>query len=222
MSDSVQPHRRQPTRLCWPWDSPGKNTGVGCHFLLQCMKVKSESEVAQSCLTHWPHRLQPTRLLRPWDFPGKSTGVGCHCLLRCSHIRISKTLKSIVYRDWCVLVINNKHFIPERCNMYCGGGCSVAQPCPTLCIPVDYSTPGFPVLHHLPELAQTHSIELVMPSNHLILYRPLLLPSVFPSIRVFSSELALHTYGYPLPKIKVYNIWKPYGAPSKHLQSWKA
>jgi len=48
MSDSVRPHRWQPTRLLCPWDSPGKNTGVGCHFLLQCMKVKSESEVAQS------------------------------------------------------------------------------------------------------------------------------------------------------------------------------
>ena len=55
MSDSVRPHRQQPTRLLCPWDSPGKNTGVGCHFLLQCMKVKSESEVAQSCLTlHYP------------------------------------------------------------------------------------------------------------------------------------------------------------------------
>ena len=51
MSDSVRPHRRQPTRLPRPGDSPRKNTGVGCHFLLQCMKVKSESEVAQSCLT---------------------------------------------------------------------------------------------------------------------------------------------------------------------------
>ena len=48
MSDSVQPQRRQPTRLLCPWGSPGKNTGVGCHFLLQCMKVKSESEIAQS------------------------------------------------------------------------------------------------------------------------------------------------------------------------------
>ena len=48
MSDSVRPHRWKPTRLC-PRDSPGKNTGVGCHFLLQCMKVKSESEVAQLC-----------------------------------------------------------------------------------------------------------------------------------------------------------------------------
>ena len=82
MSDSVQPHRRQPTRLPCSWDSPGKNTGVGCHFLLQCMKVKSEREVSQSCLTQRPHGLQPIRLLHPWDFPGKSTGVGCHCLLQ--------------------------------------------------------------------------------------------------------------------------------------------
>ena len=51
MSDSVWPHRRQPTRLPHPWDSPGKNPGVGCHFLLQCIKVKGESEVAQSCPT---------------------------------------------------------------------------------------------------------------------------------------------------------------------------
>ena len=82
MSDSVQPHRRQPIRLPRPWDSPGKNTGVGCHFLLQRMKVKSESEVAQSCPT----------LSDPLDciLPGSSVhGIsrqeywsGCHCLLR--------------------------------------------------------------------------------------------------------------------------------------------
>ena len=76
-------HRRQPTRLPRPWDSPGKNTGVGCHFLLQCMKVKSESEVAQSCLT--------LSDLVDCSLPGSSVhgifqarvlGVGCHCLLR--------------------------------------------------------------------------------------------------------------------------------------------
>ena len=82
MSDSVRPHRRQPTRLPRPWDSPGKNTGVGCYFLLQCTKVKSESKVTQSCLT----------LLDPMDcsLPGssahvifqESTGVGCHALLQ--------------------------------------------------------------------------------------------------------------------------------------------
>ena len=51
VSNSVQPHRWQPTRLRHPWDSPGKNPGVGCHFLLQCMKEKSETEVTQSCPT---------------------------------------------------------------------------------------------------------------------------------------------------------------------------
>ena len=68
----------------------------------------------------------------------------------------------------------------------------VAQSCLTLCDPIDCSTPGFPVLHHLPELAQTLSIESVMPFNPLVLCHPLLLlPSIFPSIRVFSNELAL-------------------------------
>ena len=84
MSDSVPPHRQQPTRLPCPWDSPGKNTGVDCHFLLQCMKVKSESEAAQSCpaLSDPMDWLQPTRVLHPWEFPGKNTGVGCCCLLQ--------------------------------------------------------------------------------------------------------------------------------------------
>ena len=66
---------------------------------------------------------------------------------------------------------------------------SIAQSCSTICDPVDCSTPGFPVYHQLPELAQTRVIKSVMPSNHLILCHPLLLlPSIFPSIRVFSSE----------------------------------
>ena len=69
---------------------------------------------------------------------------------------------------------------------------SFAQSCPTLCNPMDCSTPGFPVHHQLLELAQLMSIELVMPFNHLILCHPLfLLPSVFPGIRVFSSESTL-------------------------------
>ena len=69
---------------------------------------------------------------------------------------------------------------------------SVAQSCPTLCNPVDCSTPGLLVHHQLPELPKLISNELVIPSNHLILRPPLLLlPSIFPSIRVFSSESAL-------------------------------
>ena len=85
VSDSVRPHTGQPTRLPCPWDSPGKNTGVGCHFLLQCMKVKSEKwKWSHSVVldSKRPHGLQPTRLLLPWDLPGKSTGVGCHCLFQ--------------------------------------------------------------------------------------------------------------------------------------------
>ena len=70
---------------------------------------------------------------------------------------------------------------------------SVAQSCLTLCNPMDCSTPGLPVHHQLPEPSQTHSIESVMPCNHLILCHPLLLPPpIFPSFRVFSSESALH------------------------------
>ena len=105
VSDSAQPHRWQPTRLPCPWDSPGKNTGVRCHFLLQYMKVKSESEVAQSCPTQWPHRLQPNRLLHPWDFPGKSTGVGGHCLL---HTKSYFTLNILWYSVNITFVCSGK------------------------------------------------------------------------------------------------------------------
>ena len=71
-------HRRQPIRLRRPWDSPGKNTGVGCLFFLQCMKVKSESEVAQSC---------PTLSICPWSSPGKNAGVGCLFFLQCMKVK---------------------------------------------------------------------------------------------------------------------------------------
>ena len=84
MSDSVRPQRRQPTRLLCPWDSPGKNTGVGCHFLLQCIKVKSESEVAELCPTlsdpmGWSlpgssvHRIFQARVLECLPLPSPTT-----------------------------------------------------------------------------------------------------------------------------------------------------
>ena len=70
--------------------------------------------------------------------------------------------------------------------------CSVSKLCPTLCSPMDCSTPGLPVPHYIPEFAQVHVYESVMPSNHVILSHPLLLlSSIFPSIRVFSNESAL-------------------------------
>ena len=72
---------------------------------------------------------------------------------------------------------------------YC---CSVAQSCLTLCNPMDCSMPGFPVLDYLPEFAQTHVTESIMPFNHLLICLPFLLPSVFPSIRVFSRKQSLH------------------------------
>ena len=107
MSDSVRPHRQQPTRLLCPWDSPGKNTGVGCHFLLQCMKVKGESEVTQSCPT----------LSDPMDcsLPGSSSmgfsrqeywsGLPLPSPIMCLHLSYSKRKKKkfrqfIIYIQW--------------------------------------------------------------------------------------------------------------------------
>ena len=82
VSDSVRPHRQQPTRLRCPWDSPGKNTGMGCHFLLQCMKVKvklkSLSHVRPS-VTPWTAALQAPPSM---GLSRQGTGVGCHFLLQ--------------------------------------------------------------------------------------------------------------------------------------------
>src|SRR5574341_1012287 len=83
MSDSVRPRKWQPTRLPRPWDTPGKNTGVGCHFLLQGMKVKSESEVAQS----WPSLSDPMDC----SAPGSSLhGIFQARVLECGAIAFSK------------------------------------------------------------------------------------------------------------------------------------
>ena len=121
MSDSVRPHRRQPTRLPRPWDSPGKNTGVGCHFLLQCMKVKSESEVTQSCLT----------LSDPIDcsLPGSST----HEIFQ-AKVPESGTI-ALLYVYLCL-------YICTCISIAISVLWSVAQLCPTLCDPMDGSPPG--------------------------------------------------------------------------------
>ena len=100
MSNSVRPHKQQPTRLPCPWDSPGKNTGVGCHFLFQCMKGKSESEVSQSSPTLCdPHGLQHTRLAYPSPTPraySKSCLLSwwCHPTISSSAIPFSSCLQS--------------------------------------------------------------------------------------------------------------------------------
>ena len=87
MSDSVRPHRRQPTRLLCPWDSPGKNTGVGCHYLLQCMHACKVASVMSDSVQSYGQ--QPSRLLCPLDSPGKNTGEGCNLryLLLCLSCR---------------------------------------------------------------------------------------------------------------------------------------
>ena len=128
MSDSVRPHRRQPNRLPRPWDSPGKNTGVGCHFLLQCMKVKSESELAQS---------YPT-LSHPMDCspPGSSV----HGFSRqeyWSGVPLpSPFLSHALYQmSVCYLYF----FCPGNSILVC---VLVAQLCPTFSDPMDCSPPG--------------------------------------------------------------------------------
>ena len=102
----MRPHKRQPTRLPRPWDSPGKNTGVGCHFLLQCMKVKSESEVAQLCPT----------LCNPMDYslPGSSThGIFQARVLEWAAIAFSQ---SFCISDQSILITdhNNKYNNNEK------------------------------------------------------------------------------------------------------------
>ena len=96
MSDSVRSHRRKPTRLPCPWDSPGKNTGVGCHFLLQCRKEKSEREVAQSCPTH----SDPMDCSLPGSsvhgiFQARVLERGCHCLLQIYTLTTMKTSNAV-------------------------------------------------------------------------------------------------------------------------------
>ena len=119
MSDSVWPHRRQPTRFPHPWDSPGKNTGVGCHCLLQCMKVKSESEVTQSCPT----------LSDPMDcsLPGSSVhGIFQARVLEWGATAFSKRLLVEQLIATRITKSHGTHKVPGR---------NIIQICYSICIP---------------------------------------------------------------------------------------
>ena len=94
--------RQEPTRLPHPWDSPSKNTRVGCHFFLQCMKVKSEKEFTKSCPTLHPHGQQPTRFLCPWDFPGKSIS---HYRMLLIFLQYMVDLHVFVFQKYFVLLL---------------------------------------------------------------------------------------------------------------------
>ena len=115
MSNSVRPHRQQPTRLPHPWDSPGKNSGVGCHFLLQCVKVKSESEVAQLCPT----------LSDPMDC--SLTGSSVHGIFQARVL------------EWGAIAFSAYSSYAMLCYA------KSLQSCLTLCDPIDGSPPGSPV-----------------------------------------------------------------------------
>ena len=143
-----------------PWDSPGKHTGAGCHFLFQCMKVQSESEVAQSCPT----------LRDPMDcsLPGSSV----HGISQAREL------------EWVAIAFSesNAHFSSVQ-------SLSRVRPFATPWIAARQASLSITNSRSSPRFT---SIELVMPSSHLILCCPLLLlPPIPPSIRVFSNESTL-------------------------------
>ena len=175
MSDSVRPHRREPTRLPCPWDSPGKNTAVGCHFLLQCMKVKSQSEVTQSCPT----------LATPWTAAYQAPpSMGFSRQKYWSGVPLpSPSVTSMLSQKYLRNYLSVKSWLSSvqslsRVWLFATPWIAACQA--SLSITNSWS---------LPKLM---SIESVMPSSHLILCRPLLLlPPIPPSIRVFSNESTL-------------------------------
>ena len=164
-----------------PWDSPGRNTGVGCHFLLQCMKVKSEREVAQSCLT-------PSD---PMDcsLPGPSIH-GIFQARVLEWVAIAFSGKAPVYNAGDPGLIPGSGRSPGEGNAFsCVQLLSRVRPFVT---PWTVAHQASLSITNSRSLLKLMSIESVMLSNHLVLCRPiLLLPSVFPSIRVFSNELVL-------------------------------
>ena len=138
MSNSVRPHRQKHIRLPCPWDSPGKSTGVVCHFLLQCMKVKSEREVSQSCMT----RSDPMDCSPP--------GSSIHGIFQARGLEWG----AIAFSDpLCYHLLKYKydHFSTLLQFQFS----SVTRSCPTLCDPMNRSIPGLPV-YQLPDFTQSH------------------------------------------------------------------
>ena len=185
MSASVRPHRRQPTRLLCPLDSPGKNTGVGCHFLLQCVKVKSESEVAQSCLTPSDpmdcsppgssvHGIFQARVLEWGAIAFSDSSLAIYILYRAYIWWQTNTGKDAQYCPLLLLLFSCSVMInslwPHRLQ-------HARLPCPL-------PSPG----------ACSNSCPLSQWCHRtiLFLYHPLLLlSSIFPSSRIFFNESAL-------------------------------
>ena len=174
MFDSVQPYRRQHTRLPRPWDSPGKNTGAGCHFLLQCMKVKSEREVAQSCPTlrnpiycNLPgssvHGIFQARVLE-WGAIPFSDIIATECLIL--ELYIWKVNLLFIF-----VVVQSLSCVRLFVTPWTAAG---------------QASLSFTICQSLVKLM---SIDSVLPSNHLILCPPPASPALsLPSIRVFANE----------------------------------
>ena len=139
----MRPHSQQPTRLPRPWDSPGKNTGVGCHFLLQCMKVRSESEVAQSSLfgTPWTvaHQAPP-----PMGFSRQEYWSGLPSPTPVGHL--DPGIKTVSLKSPA---------LAGRSFTTAAAAVNLLQSCPTLCNPIDGSPPGSPV----PGILQARTLE---------------------------------------------------------------
>ena len=158
----------------------------------------------------------------PWDFLGKNTRAGCHFLLQETLLNQGLNLNLLCLLHWQAGSLPLSHlgiymfiYIAKWPQVVSVQFHSVTQWSPTLCDPMDWSMPGLPVYHLLPSLPKLMSIELVVPSNHLILCRPLLLlPSIFPSIRVFSNESVL-CIRWPKYQSFSFNI-----SPSNDTQDW--
>ena len=152
---------RQPIRLPRPWDSPGKNTGVGCHFLLQRMKVIVKVKLlchVRLLATPWnaAHQAPPSM---GFSTQAYWSGVPLPSLIQCHYLII----KWSIHQDNATILNSSVQLS------------SVTQSCPTLCDPMNHRTPGLPVHHQLPEFTQTHIhrvSDAIQPSHPLASHPP--------------------------------------------------